>query len=141
MNKHLKAFTILAWIGVAVNLAFAVPAFFAPDFLIDRLGIDEGFETVWLRNAGLLIFLVTFYTIAVALAPARYPAVSWIVAWGRFLAGLYWFQVTFFGDQLNTTTHGSSFSPFLAGDIILSTLPAHPFGESDAGHRPRSHGV
>lgn len=56
MNKHLKAFTILAWIGVAVNLAFAVPAFFAPDFLIDRLGIDEGFETVWLRNAAFSSF-------------------------------------------------------------------------------------
>ena len=56
MNAYLKWFSIVTWIGVPINLYFAVPALFVPEYLIDTLDLNKGFDTIWLRNAGLLIF-------------------------------------------------------------------------------------
>ena len=60
MNAYLKWFSIVTWIGVPINLYFAVPALFVPEYLIDTLDLNKGFDTIWLRNAGLLIFIITW---------------------------------------------------------------------------------
>ena len=122
MNGYLKWFSIVVWVGILVNLYFAVPALFVPDYLINTLDLDPEFNTVWLRNAGLLIFLISFYNVAAALAPARYPAISWLVIGGRLLAAIYWLIVVL--DVLDTSINPGAFLPFLIGDLTFGTVKA-----------------
>ena len=122
MNAYLKWFSIVTWIGVPVNLYFAVPALFVPEYLIDTLDLNAGFDTIWLRNAGLLIFIVTFYHVAAALAPARYPAIPWLVIGGRLLAAVYWLIVAL--GVMDISSNPGAFVPFLVGDLVFGTVTA-----------------
>ena len=122
MNTYTRWFSRVVWIGIPVNLLFAVPALFAPDALINTLDLEEDFETVWLRNAGLLIFIITFFYVPIALAPSRYPAVSWLIVAGRLLAAAFFFQVVYFGEVLNSSDRGEAFIPFMIGDLTLGTV-------------------
>ena len=89
MNKSLFWFRLLVALGGIANLAFAIPALFAPEFLarlIDTGNIDPN---VWLRNVGiLLIILSSFYILAIR-DPFRYLFNSVALIVGRFLAGVF----------------------------------------------------
>ncbi len=92
MNGSLKAYRVLTWIGILTNLVFAFSAFFYPDFLIQRLGGGQAdlFEDPWFGNVGLLLLLTAAFYVPVAQAPARAPLFSWIAAWTRVAAAVYW---------------------------------------------------
>ena len=121
-NPYLKWFSIVTWLGVPLNLYFAFPALFVPNYLIDTLDLAPGFETVWLRNAGLLIFIVTSYHILAAVAPARYPAVGWLVIGGRLAAAVYWLVVAM--NWWETSGNPGAFVPFLVGDLAFGGVTA-----------------
>jgi len=121
-NRYLKWFSIVTWLGVPVNLYFAFPAFFVPSYLTDTLDIGSDFETVWLRNAGLLIFIITAYHILAALSPARYSAVAWMVIGGRLVAAAYWLIVA--TDWWSTSDNPDAFIPFLVGDLAFGGISA-----------------
>ena len=119
-NKFLKWFSIVTWLGVPVNLYFAFPAFFVPDYTIETLDLNSEFSTVWLRNAGLLIFIITAYHILAAISPARYAAVAWMVIGGRLVAAVYWLIVAM--DWWSTSESPDSFIPFLIGDLAFGGI-------------------
>ena len=121
-NKYLKWFSIVTWLGVPVNLYFAIPAFFVPSYLVDTLELGGDFETVWLRNAGLLIFIITAYHILAAIHPARYSAVAWMVVGGRLVAAVYWLIVAI--DLWSTSDNPDAFVPFLIGDLAFGLISA-----------------
>jgi hypothetical protein len=116
-TRYLKWFSIVVWLGVPVNLYFAVPALFFPGYVVDTLDLEPGFFTVWLRNAGLLIFIITAYQILAAVAPSRYRAVAWMTIGGRLAAAIYWLVVSL--DWLGTSNNPSGFLPFLIGDVLF----------------------
>lgn len=124
MNKYLRWFSRVVWIGLIPNMYFAVPAFFVPGYVTSSLDLNPGFETVWLRNAGLLIFLISLYNVVAALAPDRYPVVSWLVVAGRLLAAAFWLQIVLFGNLLDSTETGTPFIFFFLGDVTLGTIGA-----------------
>lgn len=119
-NPYFKWFGIVTWVGIPLNLYFAFPAFFVPSYLVDTLELDPGFQTVWLRNAGLLIFIITSYHILAAMLPSRYPAVGWLVVGGRLAAAVYWLIVVL--DWWDTSTNPGAFAPFLVGDLVFGGL-------------------
>ena len=121
-NPYLKWFGIVTWLGVPLNLYFAIPALFVPNYLIDTLELAPGFETVWLRNAGLLIFIITSYHVLAAMLPSRYPAVGWLVIGGRLAAAIYWLIVA--ADWWETSSNPGAFVPFLIGDLVFGGLGA-----------------
>ena len=116
----MKWFSIVVWVGVPINLYFAFPALFAPNYLIDTMNLAEGFHTVWLRNAGLLIFIITAYHILAAVSPARYSAVGWMVVGGRLFAAVYWLIVVL--DIWSTSDNPEAFIPFLVGDLVFGAV-------------------
>ena len=121
-SGYLKWFSLVVWLGVLVNLYFAVPALFVPDFLISMLDLDEGFRTVWLRNAGLLIFIITAFHVLAAMHPVRYPAVGWMIIAGRLAAAIYWLIVVL--DAWETSENPDAFLPFLIGDVAFGLISA-----------------
>jgi len=87
------AASIVLWLGVPPNLYFAFPAFFVPSYAIKRTSFGSFAETVWLRNAGLLIFIITAGHVVAAIDPKRFLAVAWLTVGGRMAAGVYWLVV------------------------------------------------
>ena len=84
---------IVILLGIPLNLWFAFPAFFVPSYGISRGYLRAGSETVWLRNAGLLIFLITAGHVVAGIDAERFQAVAWLTVAGRLAAGVYWIAV------------------------------------------------
>ena len=80
-------------LGIPPNLYFAFPAFFNPGYAIKKGYLRAGSETVWLRNAGLLIFIITAAHVVAAIDAERFEAVAWLTVGGRLAAGVYWVVV------------------------------------------------
>ena len=98
MNTYEKWFSRIVWIGILVNLTFWLPALVAPNVVINTFDIDEEFWTVWLRNVGMLLLLVALFNAAAALAPSRYPLVSWFVVLSRLIASAFFLEVWLFNS-------------------------------------------
>jgi pimeloyl-ACP methyl ester carboxylesterase len=81
---------LVIWIGIPPNLYFAFPALFNPSFAVRKGYLRPGVETVWARNAGLLIFIITGYHVVAAIDAERFEAVAWGTVAGRLAAGIYW---------------------------------------------------
>jgi len=85
--------SVVLWIGIPPNLFFAIPAFFNPNNILKKTTLRAVYETVWLRNAGLLILIITSAHVVAAIDPERFQAVAWITVGGRLSAGVYWIIV------------------------------------------------
>lgn len=80
------------WSGILVNLSFAVPALFTPVALIGVLGLGENAAApgIWLRNAGMLLVVVSGFHALVASNPLGVVGFSrWLVV-ARFMAAAFW---------------------------------------------------
>src|ERR1051326_1186581 len=76
--------------GIPPNIYFAWPAFFFPNFAARKTGFRPGSEVVWLRNAGLLIWIITAAHVMAAVHPQKWSEVVWLTVGGRLSAGVYW---------------------------------------------------
>lgn len=87
---HYDAVRIVMILGIPPNIYFAIPAFFIPAFAARKTGFRPGSEIVWLRNAGLLIWIITAAHVMAAVHPQRWSEVVWLTVGGRLAAGVYW---------------------------------------------------
>jgi predicted benzoate:H+ symporter BenE len=81
------------WLGIAANVALAVPTLVAPVRMLALMDFPVPDPIVWTRFAALLLLLLSAFYAPAALDPDRYRASAWIAVASR-LAG-----VTFFGVQ------------------------------------------
>jgi hypothetical protein len=87
---HYDLAELVIWLGIPPNLYFAFPALFNPGFAVRKGYLRPGVETVWARNAGLLIFIITGYHVIAAIDAERFTIVAWGTVAGRLAAGVYW---------------------------------------------------
>ena len=71
MNVPLNGFRVMVVVGVAVNAAFWGPALVAPQMINDAFGFDPDYYTVWLRNVGMVLLLVSITNAAAAMETQR----------------------------------------------------------------------
>jgi hypothetical protein len=90
---HFRLAGLVILVGIPPNLYFAFPAFFNPAYAIKKGYLLPGSETVWLRNAGLLIFIITAGHVVAAIDAERFQAVAWLTVGGRLAAAVYWVVV------------------------------------------------
>jgi hypothetical protein len=92
VNGYLKGYRLIVWIGILVNLTFAMSAFFFPQFLVDMVGEGRAdlFEDPWLFNVGLLLLLNAAFYLPAARDPLRDTLYSWLTAWSRVAAAAAW---------------------------------------------------
>jgi hypothetical protein len=91
-------FSRIVWVGILVNLSFAIPALFFPEVLSSWLGLGALVPAIWMRNAGLLLLLLNGFYVLVARTPLEVPAFSRMTAAARIVAALFWFwQVVILG--------------------------------------------
>src|SRR5260221_5098712 len=114
MNTALKWFGRVAWIGIVMNLSFALPALFAPDLLIPSLGVSlVQFSYTWLGNIGMLLVTLCIFYIPAASDPERYSIYAWIMVGARLFAAVFWVMAIVQSGQ------PSALLPFLIGDLTM----------------------
>jgi hypothetical protein len=97
-NPWVFWFRLVVWLGILANFGFAIPAVFAPEWLLGQLHIDPPHPWIWLQDAGGLLFLLTLMFIPAAINPFRYKCNAAVLVIGRLAFGVFWFwQVLFAG--------------------------------------------
>jgi len=98
MNKYLKWFCPIVWLKILVNLGFAIPAIFFPSWLLSLMRLPAAYPTVWLRDAGLLLFFLSLMYFPTGLDPLRYKDNATIMVLGHLSFGVFWLWPVFFAN-------------------------------------------
>jgi hypothetical protein len=86
MSINFRLFTIVVWIGVLANWAFAVWAiFFDTGKLLDLFGLGGVTSTIWVYNYSVLLIILSCFYIPAAHDPLRYQANAWLLVVGRLV--------------------------------------------------------
>jgi hypothetical protein len=83
-------FRRVVWLGIAANLALALPSLAAPDQVVELSGLPTVTPHLWVRFAGLLLVLLSAFYAPAAIDPDRYRANAWLAVVSR-LAGVVFF--------------------------------------------------
>lgn len=122
-ESTLAWFRRATWLGIWINWAFALPALFFPEALASILGMGGLNSTIWLRNAGLLVALLTLFYIPAARDPLGLATIARRSVLARFLAGGFWLWLIWgLGESARLYL-------FAAGDLsvgLLQLLTLHP---------------
>ena len=121
MNTPLNGFRIMVVIGVLVNAGFWGPALIAPQIINNIFGFDPDYYTVWLRNVGMVLLLVSITNAAAAIDPVRYRLFAWLVVAGRYIAALFFLEIWVF-DLLASSDKPEAFMWFFITDASLGTI-------------------
>ena len=95
-NPYSGLWCFLVWLGVLGNLVFSVQALFAPRYLLNMLHMPQVSQTVWLRDSGGLLLLLSLMQAPSARRPFRYWVNAVITVAGRVGFGLFWFYGVFY---------------------------------------------
>jgi hypothetical protein len=112
----MRLFRISLIVGFIVNMVFAIPAFFAPRVLETMFNVGATDTTVWLRNVGILLMIISTMYLAVIQDAFRYIFIAYLTIAGRFAAGCFFLVLVLFAD------YPSGFKLLAANDLILSSL-------------------
>jgi len=118
MGKVERWFGRLVWIGILLNLCFAIPAMFAPDMLLASLDLPPEPSTLWLQNTGMLLLSLCVFYAPSAIAPAHHPTHTKLVVVSRLLASVFWFAL------LRQAGAPEVIRPFLLTDLTLGLVLA-----------------
>jgi hypothetical protein len=101
MNKFVKWFNIATFIGVLINIfGMALPFIFAPQWYLDLFGLPGGGGSViWMRQAGLLLFLISILYVSGGRDPIRYSLNAKFAVLVRMTIGSYWLWLVFVEGQ------------------------------------------
>lgn len=118
MNKALFWFRLLVAVGGIANLTFAIPAFFAPQVLVELIDVGALDQSVWLRNVAILLIIISAFYIPAILDPFRYAFNSVLLVVGRFSAGVFFLVLVL------TAGYPDGFLVLALTDLVFSTLQA-----------------
>ena len=121
MNIPLNGFRVVVAIGVLANASFWGPALVAPQLINDAFGFDPNYYTVWLRDVGMLLLLVSITNAAAAIDPHRYQLFAWLAVLGRFIAAAFFLEIWIF-DFLGSSDKPDAFMWFFITDASLGTV-------------------
>ena len=63
MNTYIRWFQRIIWVGIVMNMFFAIPALFAPALLTSMIGLPPVLSDPWLENAGMLLVGISLFYI------------------------------------------------------------------------------
>jgi hypothetical protein len=86
----LRWFSRVVWLGIAANLALAVPTLLMPAQMLAFSRLPMAEPLLWTQFAALLLILLSAFYVPAALDPRRYVLVAWMSVLAR-LAGVVFF--------------------------------------------------
>src|SRR6266487_4023908 len=121
MNSYVKWYQRAVWFGISYNMAFAFFALYRPATLQRLMRLQLLDATVWLRNVGMLLVLVSMFNAGAALDPTRYALYSYSVAAARLIAGFFFFRVSYFNPH-RSSENPRAFLPLFVFDTTMGVL-------------------
>ena len=132
-NRYIKWFGVFVGLGLIANLIFAIPAFVAPQSLVRMFGLGSFDQTVWLRNVGVLLVIISVMYIPAIRDPFRYIFISVLLVAGRMSAGVFFLFLVLFADYPNgfliLAYNDLAFSAVQAILLFLMLLAGDPAGD------------
>ena len=116
MGTAEKWFGRIVWIGILLNLCFALPAIFAPDMLLASLEMPPETSLLWLQNVGMLLVTLCIFYAPSAVDPAHFPTHTKLVVLARWVASVFWFIL------LRQSAPASVVRPLLITDLMFAVL-------------------
>ena len=120
-NQYVRWYQKAVWFGIVANLAFCLTAWFAPERILKLLKLEPTPRTMWLRNVGMLLVLVSMFNAGAAVAPLRYPLFTWMVPIARLIASFFFFQIVF-KDLRRSTERPRSYIPLMVFDFSMGAI-------------------
>jgi len=116
MNKFIVWYQRMIWVGIVINMAFALPALFAPDILTAALGLPFEAQNPWLGNAGMLLVGVSLFYAPSGINALRFPIHSWLCVLSRLIAVIFWIFL------LKSTEYKDAFRPMMITDCAMFVI-------------------
>jgi hypothetical protein len=85
-------FMRVMWLGIAANLALALPTMAAPDQMTALFELPTVTPNLWARFAGLLLVLLSVFYMPAASNPDKYRAQAWTAVGSRLAGVLFFFS-------------------------------------------------
>jgi len=104
---------VVVWLGVVLNLAFALPLLVVPDALMEALGLAP-VPGLWPRFSGLLLVILSVFYVPATIDFRRYELFAWLAVFPARTFGAVFFAVAVF-------LFGQPFG-FLIGTVIDGTV-------------------
>ena len=82
-------FQRVVWIGIAANLALALPTIAAPAMMLELTSLPTATPELWPRFAGVLLVLLSVFYIPAAVDPDRYRVIAWLTVGSRLVGVLF----------------------------------------------------
>lgn len=109
---------IVVWIGIALNLVFAIPLLLVPDQLMAALGFPP-IPGLWPRFAGLLLVILSVFYLPATIDFRRYELFAWIAVFPSRSFGAVFFAIAvFFFEQ----PYGFLIGTAIDGTIAILSL-------------------
>ncbi len=121
MNRYVRWYSFAVWFGIAMNLAFCLTAWFAPERILKALQLKPRTNTVWLRNVGMLLVNLSMFNAGAAIDPLRYPLYAWLVPAARLIAAFFFFQISL-ADLRHSTERPKSFITLMVFDFSMGVI-------------------
>ncbi|NWD09649.1 hypothetical protein [Pseudomonas gingeri] len=113
MDNYIRWFQRFIWIGIVMNMVFALPALFAPALLTSVVGLPPVLSDPWLENAGMLLVGISVFYMPSGFNARRFPVHSWLCVLTRLIAVAFWIYL------IDTSNQASVFFPMLMGDLSM----------------------
>ena len=112
-SSYIRWFQRFIWLGIVMNMVFAIPALFAPALLTSMLGMPPQLSDPWLENAGMLLVGISLFYMPSGFNAPRYVVHSWLCVLSRLVAVAFWIYL------INTSNQAQVFVPMLLGDLSM----------------------
>jgi hypothetical protein len=121
-------FQRVLWLGIAANLALALPTLVAPARMLALVSLPPAAPLLWTRFAAWLLVLLSAFYVPAAIDADRFRTNAWLAVGSR-LAGV----VFFLTQPREYLTLGLFDGVFFVPEAILLTLAARRQGHLPAG--------
>ena len=101
MDGNYKWFKRVTFVGVAINIfGMALPFIFLPQWYLDFFSLPGGGgSTIWMRQAGLLLFFISILYLSGGQDLPRYTSNARFAILVRMAIGLYWLWLVYVEGQ------------------------------------------
>jgi hypothetical protein len=121
-------FQRVLWLGIAANLALALPTLLVPARMLALTSLPPAAPLLWTRFSAWLLLLLSAFYVPAALDPDRFRTIAWLAVGAR-LAGV----VFFLTQPREYLALGAFDGVFFVPEAILLTLAARRQGRLPAG--------
>jgi hypothetical protein len=90
LNAPLAWFQRVLWLGIAANVALAVPTLLIPERMLVLTSLPPATPLMWPRFAAWLLMLLSAFYVPAALDAIRFRTIAWLAVGSR-LAGVAFF--------------------------------------------------